>query len=304
MKIYGSNRVSGIRRKVFDCAGSNYGYSASGNEITISYDGNELVCHILFASMEHIRSFRRDIQVLIKISMATQYDLQDIQSVTFNQKPNLRIIEDLAYVAEDSSSNLLMSETTSVVSFATLTVTPLVQLQMIENPENVVISNIDLVRCHLISKQKCDSDENLKAYDNDENNCFYMSWIMHQRFDGLYSGVPSIAIRFGEVLGIHVGSIQGFAFQRTKVSIVIEFLPGDDRTPQAILPLLKEHSYDYVRNEITLNVSVVDADKFRICLNIKYTENTAIWNGGPNFNQQSPIIRRKRKLEHVQNINA
>ena len=99
-----------------------------------------------------------------------------------------------------------------------------------------------------------------------------MSWPMHQRFDGLYGGVPSIAIRFREIISSdQKGNISGYDYLRTQVSVIMEFRQGDHDTPTAIKPFLSEnHSYDSSSNEFKLILYVIDPNKFQMGLNRKY----------------------------------
>lgn len=286
---------------MFECASSNFGYSASSTDITIQYNGDNLDCHVLFKSMDHVRRFRSDLRSLCQNCLIEKVYIYDIRQVDYGIEPNLLIIEVASYKPEDSSSNnpgAMSVTSTAYETVATLTSKPLCALQMIENSEFGFISHVDLVRCHLISKQKCDANADLNEYNDDENNFLFMSWAMHQRFDGLYSGIPTIAIRYGELLEKHEGSIADHPFSRTKVSVVIEFRKGDKQTAADIKPILKEHLYDSAKNEFTLCVSVVDPDKFKICLDIKYLDNTTVWSGGPNFNDQKAERRKQKKIAY------
>ena len=104
-----------------------------------------------------------------------------------------------------------------------------------------------------------------------------MSWQNHQRFDGLYGGVPTFAIRFGEIIGQDVGTVRGCSYSRTKVSIVMEFRAGDKQTPSDIEEALDHYSYNPETNQFTFHVSVLDSEKFQLCLNHKYHVNVSIW---------------------------
>ena len=139
----------------------------------------------------------------------------------------------------------------------------------------------------MISKAEYENEEGLRPLDKDENNCLYMSWPMYQRFDGLYYGVPIIAIRFDKIIGQDVGTIEGRSYSRTKVSIVLKLKSGDKQTSSDIKEALSHHhSYDSSNNRFMFHVSVLDPNVFEICLNRKCHANISNWKGGPNFKQQ------------------
>ena len=103
---------------------------------------------------------------------------------------------------------------------------------------------------------------------------------MHERSDGLHSGVPTIAIRFDKIIGPDP------VYNRTKVSVIMEFRKGDIKTPAEIMVSLKHDSCDNATNEYTFHLSDTNPAIFSMCLTHKYTANISIWNGGPNFNEQ------------------
>jgi hypothetical protein len=122
-----------------------------------------------------------------------------------------------------------------------------------------------------------------------------MSWPMRQRFDGLYSGIPTVAIRYGGFISLETLTVAEKSYTRSKVSIILEFRRGDTSTPSAIKVALGDNEYDSVRNEFKLHVFVSDHEIFQLCLTRKYETNIAIWRGGPNFNEQKQERQRKRK---------
>jgi hypothetical protein len=221
--------------------------------------------------------------------------MRNMGEVVVLKEKNMLPIESALYNAEDTSSNEVHAAPSEFSSVCDTTVSlgsnPFVALQMVEARTYGFVSSIDLVRCHLISKVECANNKDFQQLDRDENNCLYMSWPMHQRFDGLYGGVPTIAIRFDKVLG------HDHENNRTKVSIIMEFRKGDKKTPDDIKSALGHHSYDPVANEFTCHVSVTDPEIFKMCLSHKHAANVSIWNGGPNFNQQK-AKRKKLNIQH------
>ena len=256
-------------------------------------------CAVLFKDSQQIRMFRRDIQGLCEASLIEkEYDMKTIsEKVVFNER-ELLAIETMLYKSDDTSSDEILDAgsvaSTAMETTVSLTSNPLIELQMLEKKNWGFISNVDLVRCHLISKAECENEEGLRQFDRDENNCLYMSWPNHQRFDGLYGGVPTFAIRFGEIIEQDVGTVRGCSYSRTKVSIVMEFRAGDKQTPSDIKDALDHYSYNPETNQFTFHVSVLDSEKFQLCLNHKYHANVSIWQGGPNFNQQKAQRKKRR----------
>eukprot|EP01038_Epipyxis_sp_PR26KG_P014138 gene14138-18970_t len=298
-----SKRISGIRKAVFSCASFNNGFSARQDRTSIEYEGEDLLCSVIFKDLNDCRRFRSDVERMRSAKNISDSNFQKnvIEKCEVVDENSLIIIEDSSYDAEATSSNEIETiYSSSYESVTTLTKNPLARLQMIENPDFKLLSGVDLVRCHLISREECLADERLLPFDKDENNCLYMSWVLHQRFDGLYDGIPKIAIRFGAFVGVENGDICGHAYSRHKVSIVIEFRRNDTQEAQAIKVALGDHSYDTALNEFTLHVLVPDSEIFSMCLTRKYVANIAIWDGGLNFNQQK-AYRKKKRLNNDEN---
>ena len=258
-------------------------------------------CAVLFKDSQQIRMFRRDIQELCKARLVEEYDMKTASEQRVVNERELLAIETILFNSDDSSSNEIRDAgsvaSTAMGTTVSLTSNPLIGLQMIENKKWGFISHVDLYRCHLISKVECENEEGLRPLDKDENNFLYMSWPMHQRFDGLHNGVPTIAIRFEKIIGPDIGTIDGRSYSRTKVSIVMEFRSGDKETPSDIKEALSHHSYDPATNQFTFHVSVLDPRVFEMCLNRKYLANVSIWGGGPNFNQQKAQRKKRRTAE-------
>eukprot|EP01036_Dinobryon_divergens_P029158 gene29158-38221_t len=264
--IANAKHIHGIRKGVYECAASSFGFSADSNRVTIEYPEacDHLHCAVLFKNSQQIRMFRRDIQgLLCKASLVEEFDMKTMSEKIVLNERELLPIETFLYKSDDASLNDIfdafsVASTATTVTAVSLASNPLIQLQMIENKQYGFISRVDLIRCHLISKSECENEEGLCPLNKDENNCLYMSGPMYQRFDGLHSGVPTFAIRFGEIIGQDVGTVGGCSYSRTKVSIVMEFRPGDKQTPSDIKEALQHHSYDPATNQFTFHVSVLD----------------------------------------------
>jgi hypothetical protein len=227
---------------------------------------------------------------MIATMMLENVKLESIVEISYDTPQHFPIIEKLMYRGEDASSHdVTSSVTSSHETVCSINSNPLCVLQMIEDSTIGFICDVDLVRCHLISSERITVDESLKDYETDENKFLYMSWPMHQRFDGIYDGIPKIAIRFESVVGPDIGTLNGHEYNRTKVSIVIECRHNDTRTAAAIQQFLKQHTTNNSKTQFIMFVSVLDPDKFKFCLETKYNETTAIWNGGPNLNEQKAL---------------
>lgn len=292
---------------MYSCASNNNGFSASQNKVTIDYVGEDLLCSVIFKDLNDCRRFRSDIEGMrtTKSIPDSGYQSSNIQKIEVQDEMSLIIIEIFLYNAETTSSNEISTiKSSALESVITLTKNPLARLQMIENPDFKLLSGVDLVRCHLISREECSNDDEALqcSLDKDENNCLYMSWPLHQRFDGLYDGIPKMAIRFGEYVGHENGEISGYTYSRHKVSIIIEFRKGDTQQAQEIKIALGNHSYNIERNEFTLHVFVPNQETFAMCLNRKYNNNISIWQGGPNFNQQK-VDRKKKRCDNENDDN-
>jgi len=293
-----SKRINGIRKRVYECAASSFGYSADPSKVTIEYanETDNLHCTVLFKEEPQIRRFRSDIYEFCKAHLITDYDMKLIREIVISNVRELLPLESALYDAQDNSSfneiRVAPSEASSShVTAVSLESNPLIALQMLEAKSFGLLTSIELIRCHLISKAECNNNEDYKDLEQNENNWLYMSWPLRQRFYGLDTGVPTFAIRFDKVLGVdQVNS------NRTKVSVIMEFQPGDKKTSRELMPALAHQSYDTAANEFTFHFSVTDPVLFEMCLNHKHHTNVSVWNGGSKLNEQNTQRRKIRKM--------
>ena len=139
-------------------------------------------------------------------------------------------------------------------------------LQMIEDPNHLILYNRELYRCH------CESQAS--------NNVLILSWLSHQSFDGLnlvtkQHLVPSIAIQFVKFEGKETLEFNnGYPFEKDKVAISVE--SPDPKALESVGILIKKGS-QMVDGKLHTFVHVDNWKEFEKFLTIKYDETKALW---------------------------
>ena len=123
------------------------------------------------------------------------------------------------------------------------------------------------------------SIKNHPAETDNENNVLFLSWSLHQRYDGMKTmgrhEIPQIAIGFSKVLvECEDVGIPGYPLMRSKVEITIE--SNDPEILSAVECTLKPGSRREGAKLYTF-VHVKDHMSFSICLLTRYEETLKLW---------------------------
>ena len=163
-----SRRINGIRKRVYECAVSSFGFSADSSRVTIWYadETDDLHCVVLFKEETQIRRFRDDIREQCRVRLITEYDLKPMKEVVVPIERVLLPLESTSYNPQDTSSNEVYAAPSEVSSSwetaVSLTSNPLVELQMLDAKEFEFVTSVALIRCHLISKAECENNLDFK----------------------------------------------------------------------------------------------------------------------------------------------
>ena len=147
-------------------------------------------------------------------------------------------------------------------------------LQMIEDPNHLILYNRELYRCHSVSQ----ASNKTERYNR--NNVLILSWLTHQSFDGLnlvtkQHLVPSIAIQFVKFEGKETLEFtNGYPFQKDKVTISVE--SPDPKVLESVGILMKKGS-QMVDGKLHTFVHVDSWEELKKFLTIKYDETKGLW---------------------------
>jgi hypothetical protein len=306
VELVGSKVVKGVRALVYQIASKFGGFYSQRREESIYYDGNNLIVNILFSSREKCSVFVNELDANLRyyplLSQENIHISELFEEVYLNEEPKAILMRH--YNTNESESEAYSVAITRVTHITSKTLIDFeTELVMIENPALNDFVGLECYRCHLMSQAEFPEEK-----DN-LNNILWMSWALHQRFDGLNTTekhkVPQIAISFIE--GSDVPELFEGGLERYRVSIAVE-CPNDD-----ILAVMRERikpGSTVVEEEkkIRTYVFVEDPKDFERCLTYKYNETKFIWTkkafGTPVTEQEAHILRRSSRLEAKKRIIA
>lgn len=269
MTIIRSKKKSGVRNQVYVLASRYIAYYYQDKQHSIYYNGVDLEINLLFANFESAHRFVNEMLSYLAFTYLSSR-CGDNYPVVHPDFPM-----QLVFVTHYDSAEYPDSATRSTI--ITERPIPLIQskltdeqsLMAIEKRNHSDFRGLNAYKCHLIG-QAID-----QSYAENANNVFYMTWAMHQRFDGLnseFKKVPLIAIRFDGVGDKETK----FGFERQRVNLIIECFNYDafDTT----LERLKDpYSQDAEKLEIGTFVHPEDVEDFIYCITYKYYETKAVW---------------------------
>jgi hypothetical protein len=296
--LVGSKLVKGVRALVYQFASKTGGFYLGAREESIYYSGNDLMVNVLYPSRKECLVFANELDSnlryypLLKEENIRIDDLFD--EVHLTEQPMGIFMKH--YNTNESDSEAYSIAITRMTHVTNKTLIDLeTELLMIENPLHEDFIGLQCYRCHLMSQA------DFADMKDNANNILWMSWPLHQRFDGLNTvdvhRVPQIAISFVEKSDEPELFNEGL--ERYKVIVAVE-CPDDD-----ILTVMRNRikpGMTIIEEEkkILTFVYVEDPNEFERCLTYKYSETKIIWSkkeyGTPVTEQEAHILRRSSRL--------
>lgn len=269
--------MKGWRAAIYAITARSLGYYNIDKGNSLFYDGDKLKLKILFKTVEHARLFIISLQersiifgLQSKVSMNPDFDV-----VTLTLEPPYVRAEDYESADFDSPDHSLFSPIRSDDSASAYSISyPEQACLTIEDPNMPYIRGLKMYKCHLMSIKNHPEEE------HNDNNFLFLSWPLHQRFDGMVTmgrhEVPQIAIGYERVLAENedVGK-PGYPVVRTKVEITIESY--DEQILSDVGATLKASSRREGTKLYTF-VHVADPVGFSICVLTRYHETKELWN--------------------------
>lgn len=184
---------------------------------------------------------------------------------------------------EDSDEYSMAITQFTHLSYRLGNVDDVTECMMLESPRLGDFVGLGSIRCHLKSQTK------YPATRDDPDNVLFLSWRLHQRFDGLRvqgpKSIPQFALRFVQATKETRTFSDGV--ERTKVHIDLDFPPSasdstfSEEVFSAVHPTMKEGSVaDRAARKIHTFVWVQKAHNFKKYVGFKYKETCALWNRG------------------------
>lgn len=276
-QIKNSKFKKGIRAWVYQVAAT-CGACYNGDKSTsIFYSDNNLQIRILFPTEERWGEFLNKMDDhLSHFQLVERLEFnRTAEEVRVSTRPRRIFARD--YDSKDTDSenySIAISRLTHLSARSHLDRTT--EFQMVESSRLEDFVRLDVYKCHLRSQTAFPLDK-----DN-INNWLWMSWQLHQRFDGLNTTqshrVPQIAIRF---VGIAEGIVETEGdTEWYRVDVAIECPQAD--IFEVVRHRIKEGVVvDEGRKEIATWVFVPDPNEFKRCLTYKYQETHTIWQTKP-----------------------
>eukprot|EP01032_Pedospumella_encystans_P008387 gene8387-9962_t len=283
--VENSIQFTAWRAKIYCCASECEGFYDGETKDTIFYAGNDLSLRILFETRSSARRFvnllerrAQQFNLLSKLSVEGTYDVVQLaQPASEIHATHYRHLESNSPPHSLAASDYPLPPTEEVELTLCDAGSAYNRLQMVENPDSPVLKGIGFYRCHL-EAQAANKDTS-----KNHNNILMLSWVTHQRFDGLnlvtkQHMVPSIAIRFERFAGSEqMEFTDGSSFSKDKVVVAIE--SPDAVTLQGLGYLLKQGS-EQKDGEWLSFVHVDSWKEFKEFLDIKYDETKTMWEKG------------------------
>lgn len=272
---------------MYEIASSFTAFYDGDKSTSIFYTNDDLSIRILFSTVSQCVAFINKLDDNLA-------HFQLVEPMEFNRTPEMiRLVNIPSYIYRrdynpaDSDSENYSIAITRVTHVSGLThLDRFTEFQMVENSNLEDFVGLEVYKCHLRSQSAFVEDK-----DN-INNWLWLSWSLHQRFDGLNTvgkhRVPQIAIRFVRVVEGVVeteGDTEWF-----RVDIAIE-CPDADIFAVVRHRIKEGMVVDEQRMEINTWVFVQDPADFERCLTYKYDETHEIW-------------KKKRRGEEVSEVEA
>jgi hypothetical protein len=262
MTVYGAIGNAGIRREAYKLAVGHAAYFSHDKKHSIYYYNANLEIRLLFVDMGNAHRFVNNMLEVVEASQLAATHCEQYATVVPDFTPQLMLTSDY--------DPCEYPEPTPVMAVPT-PLTDAQSLMTLEKRDHDDFRGFPAFCCHLIG------DSVGTTYADCESNRLYMTWSMHQRFNGLNSttkNVPSIAIRFVGA-GDKMETLPG-GLQRKRAILTVECLNLDSY--EVVCARLKEPftpSIDAL--EIETYVFPADMETFIDCVTCKYAETRAIW---------------------------
>jgi hypothetical protein len=292
MTLVNSRLHKGIRAQIYRAATSCCALYVENKVDSIYYDNDNLMVRLNFETSASAVLFANNVYDYLKYFGLVDVSV-DISEVV---SPSSRVfVMSKDYISSESESeeySIAITIITHVTNASTID--EAMKLVMIENPLNDDFVGLDCYKCHLKSQTRFP-----ECKDN-PNNYLWMSWSMHQRFDGLNTTgthrVPLIAIRF--VSGS--GNVEDFQnCQRERVTVCVECIDGDNYKIMASKAKAGSRA-DLNKKTVTCTLFVQNAREFEEFLMFKYQETKSIWEkcerGMELSDSNAHILRRSVRL--------
>lgn len=269
MTLFGSKRKSGTRNAVYSQAANHVAYYHISKKDSIYYDGQDLKICLLFDDKKSAHLFVNSLLEILKYSYVQADYAKQYDAILRDEAAELVFKDhyDPTEYADSATGSTVVTELPAVVQTS---LTDEQFLMTLEKRDHSDFRGLNAFRCHLIG-QAVD-----KTFAENENNVFFMSWPLHQRFDGLNSSplknVPSIAIRFHAP-----GAVESiYNFKRQKAVLIIECVNVD-----AFQTVCERLKHPFTPNQAALEIETFvhpeDMAQFIECVTYKYEETKAIW---------------------------
>lgn len=271
--LVGSKLNRGVRAHVYESAAKFAAFYSEGKEGSIFYTGNDLQMNLLFEPRSSCAAFVSEINNSIRyfqLGEVMQFD-KKFPSVRLEEYPDNVFTTD--YNENDSDSEAYSIAVTRITHVSNMTKIDFeTELQMVEDPNNDDFIGLDCYKCHLMGQAA------FPAEKDNSNNWLWMSWHLHQRFDGLNTigkhCVPQIAIKFVSC----TGSVETFEGGLERVKVQVEIECPDDSIFASVKARIKPGLLsDSKAKTIATHVFVEDAGDFERCLTYKYEETHFFW---------------------------
>jgi hypothetical protein len=193
--IVGSKNVKGVRAEVYTVVSKGGGFYFHTKEQSIYYVGTDLNVKILFETAKECGQFVNDLDSRLRyFPLIRDVQIQDTyDEVVCAFKPKSVLQRHYVSSEEDSEAySVAITRYTHITAKTTIDFET--ELAMIESTHHEDFYGLKCYKCHLMSQSGYPEEK-----DN-PNNALWMSWLTHQRFDGLHTInehlVPQFAISY------------------------------------------------------------------------------------------------------------
>ena len=276
----------GIRASVFRNAEKYVAYYSVDQSRSIYYNGPDLQIEVLFETASEGYQFSTFLSQwhLDNPFAAAGLHISVVENLTeiCIDRNNLRLVRFSHYAASDSGSPIqslkefpgddsVLSGSGSDLNLSQASSNdPDSRYQSIEKPENFQM--FGHFKCHIKPKSEF-------PHLHNTNNILFMSWMVHQMFDGTHtfnSAIPHMAIRpITEKDFEPLAAEQNPLIERYKVELELEFL--NEMAASQICPLLKDDCKRTSPTSFRTSVYVKDPSFHVQCLKWKYEHTKKLW---------------------------
>jgi hypothetical protein len=294
--IKNSKFKKGIRAWVYEIASSFTAFYDGDKSTSIFYNGGDLHIRILFRTEDGCVSFLNKLDDNLshfQLVEPMQFD-KNPEMVRLSSRPVNIYRRD--YIPADSDSENYSLAITRITHVSALThLDRFTEFQMVEDSDLEDFVGLDVYKCHLRSQSAFVEDK------NNINNWLWLSWSLHQRFDGLNTTgrhrVPQIAIRFEKAVDgalLTEGDTEWY-----RVDVAIE-CPDADIFGVVRHRIKKGMIVNEQRREISTWLYVQDPNDFKRCLTYKYDETHELWKAKKRGEEvtevEASVLRRSARI--------